>query len=51
MASTQNALRSQISKFYEYCRRVGYVYSVFKLKGAAWLRSLDNICYLMRHLL
>ena len=31
--STQNALRSQISEFYEYCRRVGYLDSVFKLKG------------------
>nr|DAN77453.1 MAG TPA: hypothetical protein [Caudoviricetes sp.] len=44
MITTQNALRSQISKFYEYCRRVGYRYSVFKLRGAAWLRSLDNNC-------
>nr|DAQ18882.1 MAG TPA: integrase [Caudoviricetes sp.] len=33
MISTQNALRSQISEFYEYCRRTGYLCSVFKLKG------------------
>ena len=33
MTSTQNALRSQISKFYKYCRRVGYLCSVFKLKA------------------
>ena len=33
MTSTQNALRSQISEFYEYCRRVGYLDSVFKLRG------------------
>nr|DAT35450.1 MAG TPA: integrase [Caudoviricetes sp.] len=33
MISTQNALRSQISKFYEYCRRTRYLDSVFKLRG------------------